>query len=311
MTSAPHNTLATHNAAGVASRPLLFTLAAAASLLLATLPLAAQVYDGFEGYTPGGLGSQNGGTGWNGAWTATSAVNVVAGGLGYAGGVVLIDGGDQSVEFRGEDNNSLFSRTFSSALGDVDAPDGGDEFYFSFLLQHIPGGDPADFVQLFISDDADTGNSVGMGDLDANGTTGNRLGARMLTPTTVTEFAPDSINPYLDGETYFFVGRASKDGALTNARFDKLEMWINPTSLTLGMADAVIDASTDIDGGFDTFAVRTVGLNGDEDHGFRFDEFRAGNTAADVITVIPEPTAGALLLCLAAGISMVRRRHVG
>lgn len=81
--------------------------------------VAQDASDDFESYPLGTLDARNGGTGWGGAWSTSSfPVNIVSGGLWYANGEVLSNGGMQSLEItpcNGDAVDNVIRRALGSA----------------------------------------------------------------------------------------------------------------------------------------------------------------------------------------------------
>ncbi len=109
------------------------------------------------------------------------------------------------------------------------------------------------------------------------------------------------------GTTVFLLGRFSTDGSPSSVNYDRMELWVNPTSLTLGTADATVDFNSGLapSTGFGSFGMRVVNLAAGEE--MRFDELRI-DTA--LIGVVPEPASAGMLLGGLALASLVRRRRM-
>ncbi len=237
-------------------------------------------HEDFESYSAGALnGNGAAGDGWTGGWTTTFGANnyqVISGGLNYSNGDIQVDGGDRAVQVA---NNAASNRPFEATSA--------DSIYFSMLFSYpqdndaVPGSN--DLVGLHLTDDADPqDNYATMGKMPNTDNFAIRLDDggfdTQASDTTVTR-----------GETYFLIGRLSFDGTSTSDKYDLLEMWVNPTSTTLGTADAVLDNNMGIDGGIDSLILRAAnGPAGD----YVMDELRVGT---DVGSVIPEPASMTLL----------------
>ena len=113
--------------------------------------------------------------------------------------------------------------------------------------------------------------------------------------------------------TYFVVAMFQNDG--TNN--DSISLWINPTLTGLGTADVVLDAASAgaatnfYVSGNPGYAIQGVVLDfkssGASAGSTSVDEIRIGTTLAD-LGVVPEPSAG-LLLIAATGLLGIRRRR--
>jgi hypothetical protein len=259
---------------------------------------ALLAYDGFD-YAAGNVDGQNGGTGWNTAWVAsTSPVNasVVSGTtLAYSGGAIAISGSGTALRIRGGGDGAL-NRSF------VGTSTGG-EIYFSLLLQSSSGsGD--EFFNFFLSEDPDRLNSGGFGDLIT--TSGDaRFGVRVNDGTT--DISAASSISYETGTTYLLVGRLSTDGTsgVSENMIDQAELWINPTSLIAGSPNATVNASTGLTvADFVYFSSRMVNLSSPDE--VLVDELRIGTDFASVVSV-PEPSAVCLLFLAGASLFALRR----
>ncbi len=253
---------------------------------------AAIAYDGFS--TPGLLSGQNGGTGWSTAWSveAPDTPTVVAGGLNYSGGAISINGGSNSLRITQGGTPEVW-RDFSTINST-----GATVLWFSYLFQ-ATNGEENDYFNAYLGDDNQEAGSVGIGDSTITG--GRNFSARISATSSGT------LSSYVDGTTYLLVGRASTEGSTGAAGiFDQVELWVNPTSLTLGTANSVIDLSSGINNSstlFDTFAIRTTGLATDDQ--IALDELRIGTTLVDVV---PEPSSVTLLIGALGGWVISRRR---
>ena len=86
--------------------------------------------------------------------------------------------------------------------------------------------------------------------------------------------------------------------------YDRMELWVNPTSQTLGMADAMVNFDAGLSGGIDLFSNRIVGTETGQI--YRFDELRIGTTA-DSVVPIPEPST-TILLVVGTVMTLLRKR---
>jgi len=247
---------------------------------------ALLAYEGFD-YDAGNVNGDNGGTGWSAAWVSSTSpvayANVVTGTpMAYSGGAISITGSGTALSITGG-GEGLLNRPFVGI-------DSGSEIYFSFLFRAVAGGGN-EFFHFYLSDDPDRFNSGGIGDFyTASGDA--HFGARINDGTGDTTSA-SSIS-YTIGATYLLVGRLSTDGTSGASAdiVDQVELWVNPTSLTPGTADATVNASTGLTiGDFDIFSSRMVNF-ADSDE-ILIDELRIGTDFSSVVTV-PEPSVGGL-----------------
>lgn len=266
-----------------------------------TVPMAGAAlvaYDGFADYANGALAGNNGGSGWSNAWaTNNGTVNVTANGLSYSAGSITVGGNSQAASIVGASNNgSVATRQFTNITG--------SEVWFSLLVQpNGSGGD--DFIQLYVGTNNNFNNSGAVGDLSSNGNS-NSWGARVR--AGAGDSGTDVGNTALvDGTTVLLVGHISTGGTSgATGIYDLLQLWVNPTSTTLGAPDASVDGSLDLatTTGIDWFGIRTVNLDAGDN--YIFDEFRVGTTLESV--VVPEPGTISLTLALAGILAFKRRR---
>ncbi|MCA9235879.1 MAG: hypothetical protein KDA44_10440 [Planctomycetales bacterium] len=255
------------------------------SVLIATTTLlvfvsearaALQAYDGFN-YSAGTLSGQGSAAdpGFSTAWTqGTAGGEVVSSGLTFAnlqtsGGALNIEntGGTTTTNFRG------LSQTFDDAS---DTTTG--EAWFSYLIQ--PGaytGNP--FVGLSFYTEALAGTTVSDGDF--------YFAVRNVSPSRytygdldATNFKATGVAPEA-GVTALLVGRvvfgAGPNTSATNE--DQIYLYVNPT---LGGPAPSADADTALTADFQT--IRFASQNGAP---FLVDEFRFGESFADVTPIIP------------------------
>jgi len=279
-------------------------LCLAGSVHLANLCAAPVAYDNFESYAADGLNGNNGGSGWEAAWTASSGASVAdvsANPLTYDGGAFSFNGGNRAVNITGS-FNPLFTREFAN-IGVAET----DEVFFSFMFREESSDGINDFMNLWISNDADRSNSGGIGLLSiADG----ELGARVIANGSSASTNLSTTDP-VNQQTYFLVGRFSRDGTdgdpFDPLRFDLMQLWINPTTTDyalLGTPSASIDASSGINGDISFFGTRTVSIGSGDS--YLIDDVRIGT---DYLSVVPEPTSAALLLGAAGLLALrVRRR---
>lgn len=281
-------------------RVRLKTLSAlAAFFACATLsPAAVLLQENFDGLTPGDLNGQN-------SWTADTGLDVVAGGQSYTGGTITISGGANRAQSSvvssvgpgpGFAVSPLATKSFSSQSGDV---------WMSFTMS-VSNSVVGDRYWFWVSDTTNisTGFTASVGDVN----TGNKnLYADTRINTSVTS---SSATAYTEGQTVFLVARLSKDGAATNTNaYDRVELWVNPTSTFLGAASASVDRNnSSFTGGVVNFGLSALGGSPT----IQWDNLLVGTGQADVLNVyaIPEPSAFAAFGGLAAlGFAALRRRR--
>ncbi|MAT70235.1 MAG: hypothetical protein CMJ58_12015 [Planctomycetaceae bacterium] len=251
-------------------------LVAAAALLACAAEARAALY-GYEGFnyaagTLSGKGSASD-PGFSTAWTqGTDGGNVVSGGLSYAnlqttGGALDLAGAGTTLNFRG----------LSQAYNDPSDTATG-ELWFSYLIQ--PGtytGLP--FAGLSFYTDQLTGSTATDTDF--------YLAARNVSPGNYGYGDLDAANgaqtPVIatPGETVLLVGQivfgAGANTSATNE--DHIYIYANPA---IGGDIPAPDADTDLTADFQT--MRLAAQNGAN---FLVDEFRIGDSFADVTPVIP------------------------
>jgi hypothetical protein len=258
----------------------------------ATLSHAAILFDqNFDNLTAGGLNGQ-------GSWTAQSDVNVTAGGLGYNNGSIVISGGANHIQSNSISPNTatpLATTSFAAQTGDV-------WFSFTMKAESVTNGSRFWF---WASDNTDI-NSGFTGGVSTSQTNNSIIYSetRLNTSATFTT----SVNSLVSGNTYFFVVRLSKDGPSTNANaYDRVELWVNPSSSSLGAAaiSERTDTTTTTLSQFGLTALATATP-------LQWDNLLIGTTQADVLGLyaIPEPSTYAALGGLSVlGLATLRRRR--
>lgn len=280
---------------------LITTFAVVSTFFVPMSASAALVaYEGFEYDISGSAalaGKGGAGDGWGGAWSGSGTI--VADTMSYSAGDIFIHGGAQALKINGT-NSSYFSRQFTAITGVT-------EVYFSFLFKSQAGASN-DYVNFFLSENSDRANSAGIGDVAGT----NRFGVRIFGNDTDINDSSQSGISYTPGggEVFLLVGRISTDGTSGEANvFDKIDLWVNPGSTTLGEADWTSDRSTMLNTsvGFSYFGLQSSNVSSSDD--IRIDAFRVGTDALSVLSPIPEPsTYAAILGCIVlAGGSLIRR----
>ena len=265
----------------------------ALAVYLGTAPASADliVGDNYETYPVGQLvgnnGSMSGATGnWLGSYTtvgAAAATNVATGNLSYSGGAINVNGGSQYVTIGGPTSNSVFARQLDQQTGTV---------YFSFLFKPISvAGTEDEFLQFMLNDDADSHfNSAALI---------SRVNLEVRNSGSSNGTSTSAGSQPVVGETYLIVGKAFKTGSTYN----RLSMWVNPTSLTETTPNATSTTDT-LTSAFNYFSLRTSQVGtGDL---YAFDALRIGTAWNDVVSpinyaAVPEPSS---LLLTGLGLSL-------
>lgn len=244
-------------------------------------------FEGFD-YATGNLNTQNGGTGWAGAWSvptvvANSAV-ISTQSITYNFGGTVIGGG-----------NSLLIRNGSNPLQrDVfAAPDtSGQDYYVSFIFNNT-GTTFAGWQAKDGNVDL-TNDTIG---LTNNGTVGARVGNS--TSTGATGFS--------DNATHFVViAYTGWDGST----YRTSKVWLNPSAV----GDPAASVSATYTGtagqgssGFMGLYIRTANFANDNTEFMYIDDIRVG-TSWSSVTPIPEPSTTVLLTALGVCVGAVSRR---
>ncbi len=244
----------------------------------------------------------NGNLDGQGGLTALAAAQVVdGGGLSYAAGDVDAPGASKHVTFTGLNpaNNWVFTGSI--------APQ-SDTVYFS-LAMTWSNQTENDFLYFALSDGG-SGKSVALGNsggivinrfVNTNGAIGGRIRGNTVGDNS-QEFASVANGNAALTPQYIVASLSKKDASIN---YNTLSLWINPTSLTEGMATHTITRDMGISGGLDTFYFFS-GAGNESDETIRVDNIRIGTTYAAV--VIPEPSAVLLMLVAGLGLLAARRR---
>ena len=234
--------------------------------------LGAVLYtQNFENLTPGGLDGQDG-------FTAMAQAQIGDGGLAYANEDVVIAGGARSLAFTGLSpaNNWVFSREFEAQSGPV---------YFALAMTWTEQVND-DMLFFALSNDADSspvalGNSAGV-HINLNGTqTAGLINGRIRGNTTSETTATSSgkAGGKNTASPQFIVGCIDKE---SSTNYNRLRLWVNPTSYREGASDVTITRDIGIDSGLDTFYFFS-GSGNDAGEENRVDNIRIGTTWADVM----------------------------
>ncbi len=190
----------------------------------------------------------------------------------------MVAGGARSLTFTSltPANNWVFSRTF---------PAQSDTVYFSLAMTWTEqAGD--DMLLFALSNDADAspvalGNSAGV-HINPNGTqTAGLINGRMRGNTTgeTTTLSSGKAGGKNTASPQFIVGCIDKE---SSTNYNRLRLWVNPTSYREGVSDVTITRDIGIDSGLDTFYFFS-GSGNDAGEENRVDNIRIGTTWADVM----------------------------
>jgi hypothetical protein len=255
--------------------------------------------DGFENYAIGSsLSGGSGGEGWSGAWHVAAnyagKLTVVEGGLSYHQGDFAIDGGDRALQITGAVSGTptVAQRTFESTT---------DTVYMSMLFQTTTatGDKDDDFVQFGLDDRFDHPRAS-IGHRANNAVDDHDFFARTTNNHGQSTFTGGAGGDLL---THLLIARVTRT---QGGQYDQVELWVDPTSLDLGAADAIQTYNTGL-AAVDRFVMRLAYLEGGDR--YVIDELRVGSGLSQVIgasaQVIPEP---ATLVMAAMGLAAVMRR---
>jgi hypothetical protein len=242
-------------------------------------------------YATGSLAGQNGGTGWQGAWSAAavtyqSVVNGANLAYRFKEGAT-INGGDKALKLMGTaEVGSVMSRQLSAAVSD-------DRIYLSFLLKRASGTtDGLDFAMLWVDDDLTTGSTAqsdfpNIGLFEPFGT--NHVVARTHHGGPQTEWAAGG-GASATNKTTLVVARLSKGNAtLYQGDYDRIDLWTfdstNPGSvLAFRSSQSSTGGTGNGKGAIQYLGARITSL--DNDDGILYDELRLGTRLTDVVPTI-------------------------
>ncbi len=241
-----------------------------------SLSAALSVYEPFNYTAATTLATQNGGTGFSGAWSAATGTSTVsAPGLAYSGLTVV---GNRATTTAAATTQT---RSLSASLGGSTGTT-----YFSFLLRPDAATTAANAEFGFIG----SASSVFVGKA-ASGNTSNYL-LDTTSGSGGTQVA--SSTAFANGTAVLMVLRADFSGAGN----DTFKLYINPgNSIEPGTPDAT-QAS------FNVGTVSAIQFTGNL--GFSFDELKIGSSYADVV---PEPSTYAACIAVAGIVGMTWRRR--
>ena len=281
-------------------RMMILSLFTAAILVVSTTVQAdPMVYDGFD-YTAGqNLAGQNGGTGWNGSWGGTisngNSTTIVSPGFTYT------DGNSDSLVVIGNKTRiapGVGKYTYDYRLLDLATINNGKIFgyhddydrtvWISYIGQQVtsPSGAPSGGISLCVGTTEHINISYSS-DQSPNWLLRRAADnwAATSTPTTTQSFLLVRV-----------------DFDVTLGENEDIYMWVNPnldTEPLTSTADATLSANISFD---------TIRIGGSSAE-FDIDEFRFGNSFADVTPVVPEPSTFVLLGTALLGMLLWRRRR--
>ncbi len=290
-------------------RPSRVTASAVIATAAALLPLQTEAaliaYDGF-GVGPGGYevgqGVEEGvgqGIGWfDASWSTTAPDdNLTLTGSLAPSSVNSEDGYVLRTSTGGAvDMSRRYTTTFGGATPVI------TEAWFSLSLQR--NGRERSFVVNPFANNAGTGAGqfIGIG-----ADNGGDLVARMRPQGSNSVVSSATSFDLNLGTNYFIVGQVMFNNSGTA---DQLNVWVQPSASytgTLGAANLTV--SVDFDTTFSRWSAGTGNPDG-EINSVGFDEFRIGNSFADVSpAAVPEPTSAALIGLSIAGLCLIRRRR--
>ena len=275
-------------------------LASVLTLTAQTSHAALLVYEGFNYAPVSGIatGTYNGGLGFFGAWNSagnalTASAKFVSGSLTPAAPATLVTTGNSFLNNNGGDNGggtSFMERNFTTAVSGV----ANTTIWHSFVVS--PTNNVNTNKNMFVLRSGGT-NILVMGDVGDNvpgnpANLGFNWNAGLFQDTGIT--MPTS--PTL------ILAKISQ-GATTFST--NISMWVNPSNVSSEAALLTPNASLLGQANFSLTNVQLTSRNGG------LDEFRIGDTLADV-TPVPEPTTviSGMAIALVGLATMFRRRSL-
>ncbi|WP_404306500.1 PEP-CTERM sorting domain-containing protein [Neorhodopirellula lusitana] len=296
------------------SKILLATLSLVAGFLVSSANAAVVVYESFD-YTSGDdIVSQNGGIGFDGAWTGAGNSENFDVGSGQSFGSLMTAGGSSARTAR--NGNGAISRGLSAAAQTQLTAD-NSTIWFSVLMDPTDAaitdgggfatnsygtlifGDTAFTSASGASAPTNSGNAFGVGFADTSDNSGDFANVQ-IQGVAYDDGVLDTSSELVVGDvTSFIVGRIDFNADGTD---DVMELY-NVTDPSLALpATAFATMTADLDqSGFNIISI------GDAQTSI-FDEIRFGTTLAEVTPVaVPEPSSLALLGL--GGLVLFRRRR--
>lgn len=254
-------------------------------------------YDGFgvggDGYTDGaGISGNGNGTGWAGSWTGGSQYATVTGSIAPSS----VDSENGMVTFGDGTSSQALGRQYNASF----SSEGLNEGWASWTVQR--NGLREFRLNPFANNTNGAGQFMGIHAENFSTTlvANIRFGsAADIAVGTSFEMAEDT--------SYFMVAQSILN---TSGTPDTFNVWIFESSSYTGAAlgTPTISVSHDANNNYDSWSMTDQNPQGNTANVI-YDEFRIGESFADVSGVVPEPSTYALLAGAACvGVAFLRRR---